>query len=49
MKYVINVSNTSKDLYSRDGDSVTIQPGTTLVDDKFTVNLPPQVLLKGDK
>jgi hypothetical protein len=37
------------DLYDKSGDSVTVQPGTCKVEDRFTVNLPPQVIKKEDK
>lgn len=50
MKVIQNLNNYSVDLKSTDGDSVTVNPGISKVDDKFTVNLPPKIILiKGKK
>lgn len=48
MKRITNTADYAIDLYDTEGDSCTVQPGTSVVEDKFTVNLPPQVILKGE-
>ena len=48
MKLITNTANYAIDLYDTNGDSCTVQPGTSPVEDRFTVNLPPQVILKGE-
>lgn len=49
MKRVINISDAAIELVAKDGDTCTVQPGENPVEDKFTVNLPPKILLKGGK
>lgn len=48
MKIITNTANYAIDLYDTEGNSCTVQPGTCKVEDKFTVNLPPKVILKGE-
>ena len=44
MKTIKNTANYAIDLKSTDGDSVTVNPGVSKVDDKFLVNLPPKII-----
>ena len=45
MKTIQNMADYSIDLKSTDGDSVTVNPGVSKIDDKFAVNLPPQIVI----
>lgn len=49
MKVVHNLADYAIDLKSTDGDSVTVNPGISKVDDKFVANLPPQIVIVSKK